>query len=459
MTVEVMPMGTRCSLACKMCFQNPIRDAGNQARGDFNMEAMKRGLERENYHFTLFGGEPLLTPIDALEELWRWGFEKFGQNGIQTSATLVTEKHFELFNRYNVSVGISLEGPGELNDIRWAGSLERTREATAKAEAVLHRLIDSGRPPSLITTLNRGNASLHRLPRLLAWFRDLDRRGLRFVNLHLMEVDDPKLREEWTLTAEENAAALLACAELQVDLELWFQPISDMTKLLLGDDEKSSCIWNVCDPYTTRAVRGVNNYGEWINCSRSNKAGVDMLKADDELLVRPIALYHTDQDLGGCRGCRFWFACKGSCPGESIGGDWRRKTEHCETLKIVFGELEGRLVETGLKPISRNAGRRETVERNLLAAFRENRQIRVYQALSNSGCRMPTSSSGHGDSPHGDSDHGDHNDTEKPLITHGDSDAHGTFHEDSEHGDHNDAERPMVTHGDSWSGEWKPHKF
>ncbi len=452
-TVEVMPIGTRCTLACEMCFQNPIRAAGNQSNGLYNLEAMKKGLAAENYHFTLFGGEPLLTPIDDLEELWRWGFEKYGSNGVQTSASCITEKHFELFKKYNVSVGISLEGPGELNDIRWAGSLERTRETTKQVEAVLHRLLAEGRPPSLITILNRGNANHERLPKLLEWFRDLGARGLRHVNLHLMEVDDPKLRRRWTLTDEENAVALLACGELGSELDVCFQPIADMTALLLGTDSKTNCTWNACDPYTTRAVRGISAHGDRVNCSRSNKAGVDMQKADAELLVRPIALYHTAQASGGCEGCRFWFACKGSCPGEALERDWRKKTEHCEALKLIFSELEARLSNVGLKPISRDDGRRKAIEAALLASYQAGRGIRIHETIKASG----SSSRAHTDTAHGDGGHGDHNDAEKPVITHGDSDApHGDApHGDGPHGDHNDAERPIVTHGDSSSPE--PH--
>lgn len=457
MTVEVMPVGTKCSLACKMCFQNPIRRAGNQSTGGYDLEAMKKGLEAENYHFTLFGGEPLLTPIDDLEELWRWGLEKFGQNGIQTSASCVTEKHFELFEKYKVSVGISIEGPGELNDIRWAGSLERTRKTTEKVEAVIFRLLEAGRPPSIITTLNRGNASPARLPRLLEWFKELDRRGLRYANIHLMEIDDPELRREWSLTAEENAAALLAFADLQNEVSIKFQPITEMVGLLVGDDADSNCVWNACDPYTTRAVRGINAEGGRVNCSRSAKAGVDMQKADHELLVRPIALYHTAQELGGCHGCRFWFACKGSCPGEALGGDWRQKTEYCDTLKLVFGELERRLGSLGLDPISRSEGRRRGVERKLLEAFGAGRPLRIYQALEaleNKGASSSSSSSKDVTGPHGDAPHGDHTDTARPLITHGDSGdgiPHGDqAHGDQAHGDHMDAAKPVITHGDSW---------
>ena len=33
-----------------------------------------------------------------------------------------------------------MDGPGELNDGRWAGTLGRTRDATAKTEAAIERL-------------------------------------------------------------------------------------------------------------------------------------------------------------------------------------------------------------------------------------------------------------------------------------------------------------------------------
>ncbi len=421
MTVEVLPLGTRCSLACRHCYQAPIRDAGNQVGADYDMDAMKRALTEEGSKFSVFGGEALLVPIDDLEELWRWGLERFGENSVQTSASIVTEKHFELFRKYKVSVGISLDGPGVLNDIRWAGSEERTREATKRAEGVLHRLLAEGHPVSLITTLNRGNAVSGRLPQLLGWYRDLDSRGLRNVNLHLMEIDSDQVREDWALSEGENAEALIACADLQPELEqLRFQPITDMTQLLLGDDRQATCSWNACDPYTTRAVHGVTGKGDRVNCSRTNKAGVPMQKADRELLVRPLALFHTPQEHGGCKDCRWWFACKGNCPGESIGGDWRRKTEHCGTLQIVFEALERRLAFLGYRPISSDEKRRTKLERGLLEAFAAGVPLRVHPALH--GIRAATRPGGQHAELHGDSAHGDHNDSQNPVVTHGDSD-------------------------------------
>ena len=107
-----------------------------------------------------------------------WGFERFGHNGVQTNGSLISDAHLELFKRYRVQVGISIDGPGALNDTRWAGTLARTREATARTEAAIERLCREGMPPSLIVTLHRGNATGAMLPVLHDWFRHLERLGV-----------------------------------------------------------------------------------------------------------------------------------------------------------------------------------------------------------------------------------------------------------------------------------------
>ena len=61
---------------------------------------MLAGLEKEGGPFILFGGEPLLTDIDDLETIFKWGFEKYGGNGIQTNGTLITDRHIEMFKNY-----------------------------------------------------------------------------------------------------------------------------------------------------------------------------------------------------------------------------------------------------------------------------------------------------------------------------------------------------------------------
>src|SRR6059058_1760251 len=198
MSVELRPLGVACNIQCQYCYQNPQRDAGNVPRS-YDIEAMKAAVEREGGSFTLFGGEALLVPEDDLEALWSWGLERYGSNGIQTNGVLINNEHIRMFRQYKVEVGISIDGPGELNDARWAGTLERTRQATAATEAAIERLCAEGMAPSLIVTLSQMNATPERLPRLDLWLREMARLGVASVRLHLLEVEDEKTRQTLAL--------------------------------------------------------------------------------------------------------------------------------------------------------------------------------------------------------------------------------------------------------------------
>src|SRR5262249_53098560 len=151
-------LGVKCNIQCQYCYQDPQRDAGNILQS-YDLEKMKAAVAHEGKSFTLFGGEPLLVPEQDLEELWAWGFEKFGRNDVQTNGVLINDNHIRLFKAYGVHVGIWVDGPGELNDIRWAGTLQRTREFTARTLAAIERLSREEIPLSLIITLHRNNAT------------------------------------------------------------------------------------------------------------------------------------------------------------------------------------------------------------------------------------------------------------------------------------------------------------
>jgi uncharacterized protein len=352
MSIELRPLGVTCNIGCQYCYQHPQRDAGNFAKS-YDLEAMKAAILRDGSPFILFGGEPLLMAEDDLEALWSWGLERFGHNGVQTNGTLINERHIELFKRYKVEVGISVDGPDTLNDVRWAGSLERTRRTTEKTHAAIERLCQEGIPPSLIITLHHNNASKDKLPLMHSWLRALDTKGITSVRLHLLEVESQSIQQKYALSVQENVAAMLSFATLESELShIRFDVFSDMEHLLLARDEQATCIWRACDPYTTAAVQGVEGYGQRSNCGRTNKDGIDAVKADRPGYERYLALYHTPQQYGGCQGCRFFLLCKGQCPGTAIDGDWRNRTDQCEAWKTLFRTLEERLLDQGLFPIS-----------------------------------------------------------------------------------------------------------
>ncbi|MGH9280204.1 MAG: radical SAM protein [Acidimicrobiales bacterium] len=405
MSVELRPLGVACNIQCQYCYQNPQRDAGNVPRS-YDLGLMKAAVEAEGGSFTLFGGEPLLVPEADLDHLWAWGQERFGSNGVQTNGTLINDNHIRMFKRYNVSVGISIDGPGPLNDVRWVGSLERTRQATAKTEAAIARLCAEGIPPSLIVTLHRNNATADKLPVMHDWFRALEVLGVTSARLHVLEVEGDDVRTKYALTTDENLAAFLSFLGLEAELStLRFDVFGDMRDLLLGRDDNTTCVWNACDPLTTRAVRGVEGHGQRSNCGRTNKDGIDFVKSPGEGFERYLALYQTPQEHNGCQGCRFFLMCKGQCPGTAVDGDWRNRTEHCEMWKGLFRHLEEQLLDEGHFPVSVRPERAE-IERTIAERWAGGQTATIAAILRGTGGEG-ASAAGHGDAPHGDRPHGD----------------------------------------------------
>jgi uncharacterized protein len=438
MTVELRPLGVRCNLQCQYCYQHPQRDADN-ITGLYDLEKMKAKVVEQGAQFSLFGGEALLIPEQDLEHLWAWGLERYGHNGIQTNGTLINDAHVRMFKQYKVSVGISVDGPGELNDIRWAGTLDATRAATAKTHAAIERLCKEEIPPSLIVTLHRGNATADKLPRMHDWFRHMAGLGVRHSRLHLMEVDHDEVGQKFGLTDDENIAALLGFTELEQELtSLNFDLFKDFRNMLVGQDNNVTCTFTACDLYATRAVYGIEGDGQSSNCGRTTKDGVDFTKAQAMGYERYLALYHTPQEHGGCNGCRFFLMCKGNCPGTALDRDWRNRSSLCGVWRRLFERFEEECLDRDVVPLSISP-KRPKVERMVLDAWSRGENLYVYQALANlkgqnTPCVCGPTGSGHGDRPHGDSGHGDsgHSDS-----GHGDS-----------HGDHTDSAPRATQHGD-----------
>jgi uncharacterized protein len=385
MGVELRPLGVMCNITCQYCYQNPQRDAGN-LRKRYDVDAMLQALEAEGAPFTLFGGEPLMVPVEDLERLWAYGLEKFGHNSIQTNGTLIDDRHLRLFAQYRVHVGISVDGPGGLNDARWVGSLAKTRSATERTHATIKRLCRQGILPSLIVTLHKGNGLPDAWPQMDRWLFEMEDLGIIRMRLHVLEVDHAAVGDRWAMSDAENASAFNHFFDLERDrlTTLRFDLFDEMRRMLLGQDNATSCVWHACDPYTTEAVRGVEGFGERSNCGRTNKLGIDFSKAESPGFERSWSLWHTPQEAGGCAGCRFFAMCKGQCPGTAVDGDWRNRSTQCSLWMALFERIEAELVLSGCTPLSVDP-RRPALERALLQTWEQGRNTSLADLLADMG--------------------------------------------------------------------------
>lgn len=369
MTTEFRPLGAKCNLKCTYCYQNPERESAPVPRR-YDLHTMKARAKQLGGPVTIFGGEPLLLPMADLEDLLAFGYSEFGSNGIQTNGSLIGPAHIDLFRRYSVQVGISIDGPADLNDERITGAPRSTRLATRRTEAAIRQLCDAGIPPSLIVTLHSRNATETALPRMNEWFRELDGTGIRKARLHILELPPGSPHAHLALTTAQNIAAFQNFYDLEQSLPaLSFDVFTDIRSLLVGSGPRTTCVWNACDPYTTRAVQGIEGDGQTSNCGHVLHDGVNFLKADVPGYERYLHLYTKSQDSGGCAGCRFFYACKGQCPGGAIDADWRNRSAHCGVWKYLFARVESDLELEGIEPLSSSPLRLE-VEALLMDGWR-----------------------------------------------------------------------------------------
>jgi uncharacterized protein len=378
MTIEYLPNGVACDLSCKYCYQQPMRDAGNIS-SPLSFARVKETLIKQGAEFSVFGGEALLTPKPKLREIFKFGLEQFGRNSIQTNCLKLDEDHIELFKKYKVGVGVSIDGWEDLNSPR------SDRVQTDTIIQNIKKLVNERIIPSLIITIHRANAKKELLD-FLYWVKDL---GITHVNLHILETDSKEVQANLELSNLENFGIFSMIYDEFKDTKLFINPFNDIIELLTKENPQVICTWNACDAINTLAVQGVGPDGSLINCGRTNKDGVNWLKAKSSGKERYLALYNTPLEFGGCKDCRYFFACKGQCPGTAIDGDWRNKTAHCDFWYSLIEHIWQDLAVGGTQVFN------EAQMRSMGARF-----IQTLSSLPNN----------HGDTPHGDS-HGDHTDS------------------------------------------------
>lgn len=356
MTVEAKVLGNTCNLGCTYCYQEPMRLAGNDRTTNTpDIDLMLEIADKKNEMIIVFGGEGLLVPLRDLEKIFKHSFDRHGKGGIQTNGSLVRDEHIELFKKYNISVGISIDGDGDLNSLRISKQKNKTTEELTDATMKnIEKLQKEGVGVGIIITVHKMNGTKERLPRLFEFIKKLEAIGITGGNIHLMEIDS-KEAESYSLTSEENTYAFLEMAKFfEENPQLSYSPFNDMKHSILGANPRS-CIWNSCDPLNTQAVYGIEGNGAISNCGMVNKEGVEWHKANDVNFMRDVVLYQTKPEHGGCSGCRFFLMCNGHCNGSAIGGDWRNKTMHCNTIKEMFKYYEDIHVKADKMPITLNA--------------------------------------------------------------------------------------------------------
>lgn len=409
----------KCDGGCRSCYEEKIRD---NCLPEYDINKIFDSIgESENKFFTIHGGEPLLLKIKDIKKLLKFSFEKTKRSGIQTGGHLITDKHIELFKKYNTHVGISLDGnTPELNKGRWnkKGSEDICKKMTYATIKNMYKLKEAGVKMSIISVLRKYNADNNNIEFFIDFLFWLDIEfDIKDVRTNPGIVYENKFKDEEELNDIELGYALIRIYKYCIIYkDRKIQPPRDVIELMMGHNS-SSCNFGKCDPWNTAAETTINELGEIGNCLKSGGGtdGIQTLKSGDSSEVRYIILKQIPKEFGGCKDCKYWFICLGGCPGAGIDNDWRNRTRFCGGWKIffdyVYNDIKGLFPNIFLQPdfYPQRVNKNQVFE-SLSSTWREGEKIDIKKIKESK--KEKCSNIEHGDIPHGDS-HGDHTDRSK----------------------------------------------
>ena len=333
-----------CQASCKYCF-GPHKGAAMDVETARETARFVRAIADEcgdgKVRVLFHGGEPLLAPM----KVWRallasLSFElKEYQTSffVQSNLWALSDEFLDLFEKYGVRLGASLDGPRELCDVnRGAGYFDRTMRAMEAAESRGHSV-------SVISTLTK--QTLPHAEEILTWFRD---RGGSIV-LH------PAIQ---ALGEQENPLVISPAeyAEAICRLFPWYAENSRYIRVSTLDHFCSGVV-------TGRA--GVCTFGECSSMFLAISHGGDVtvcqrMAGKREFIMgnifdRPTLaqLYESEpakrirererQVRERCAGCRYLERCFGGCYYNALSGGDGVIDPLCEAHKKIYAFVEEKI--------------------------------------------------------------------------------------------------------------------
>jgi uncharacterized protein len=348
-SILIKPASAVCNLDCSYCFYldrdaDPYRDL--PAR-QMTLDTLERLVDSYLFYsypaatFAFQGGEPTLCGVDFFRKLVSFQKE-YGRNGqtvsnaLQTNGVLLDAEWAQLFREYSFLIGLSLDGPEELNDryrVNKAGH-GTFRKVMNGLEVLKTGKVDF----NILCVLSQANVDKPK--EIYRYFRSLGVEHMQFIPLAEFAPDGAPL--PFTITAEQYGRFLCEV------FDLWWPErrkvrvrfFDNLAEAVAGMKPGTCTMHESCDSYVVIEYNG-DVYpcdffveGDW-------KLGNVNLDSWSEIARRQKrfnfasnkSLAHAD-----CQICQYQSICHGGCP-KTRHGPHRRFDDldyFCQAYKMIF---------------------------------------------------------------------------------------------------------------------------
>lgn len=353
-----------CNLACDYCYYSTC--GGKPGRKIKRIESsilekfIKEYMERSEgaASFAWQGGEPLLAGLDFFKEVVTLQSKHAPKNTIisnslQTNGTLLNDQWAHFFKTYQFLIGVSLDGPKEIHDVRRVTSLGQ-----GSFDRVM-RGIDQLRKHqvdfNILTVVHKGNVT--KAAELLSFFESEGFPFLQFIpcmDFRSQEINHPGVYE---ITPEEYGAFLCEA------FDYWYNNGEPRTSIRFFDEmlnvymnrDPGLCIHRAQCPQTIILEQNGDAFPCDFYIHPDWKIGNVATHSIEEILSNP--LYDTFLKMkptlpDPCKTCQWKKLCHGGCPRNRKWDADRSASEvdyFCSSYKQVYSYADKRMKQLGDK--------------------------------------------------------------------------------------------------------------
>lgn len=352
-----------CNFRCRYCY---LSNDTKSIQEVFDIEFAKNIISQIKYILKYYrqkqltiiwhGGEPLLWGIDNYRDVFsfmkRELFDVDYKNSIQTNLSLMNDEYIDLFLKYKVNVGFSLDGMREINDLQ---RINDTGKGTFNS--IMEKLALCQNAGLVVGCIIVGSKKhIGRIPEL---YEFLCKHNLHFrFNPLFNSGEAQNSTDEYGITPNDYA-------QMMIELfDVWYFDKSHKIK----ESNLEEITSNLICRNPTHCLFGKNcqeNFfaiaptGDIMPCGRfcdNALKGYAYGNLHKETLaeilprIKQSDAYKRSEYIenSSCKQCKYFDICHGGCLHDGFlkSGDFKSKTFLCPAYKKIFAHIENRLNET-----------------------------------------------------------------------------------------------------------------
>jgi uncharacterized protein len=363
----IKPASAVCNLDCSYCFYldreaDPYKELPARRMSNETLERLVDTYLFYSYPQSTFafqGGEPTLAGLPFFERLVDLQ-QRYGRNGqavsnaLQTNAVLLDDAWAQFFRQYNWLLGVSLDGPEEINDLyRFNKAGHGTwKRVMHSVETLQKNKVDF----NILCVLSQANVEKPR--ELYRFYKSLGIDNLQFIPLAEFHPDGSRM--PFTITAKQYGAFMVEMFELwwpdRRKMRIRF--FDNLAEALAGQKPGSCTMHETCDSYCV-----VEYNGDIYPCDFFVEGGWKLGNLNDDSwteIARRARRYQfaAKKTLSHpeCQVCEWQSICHGGCP-KFRHGPQRRFEDldyFCEAYKMIYARAVGPLREELKKLLGRD---------------------------------------------------------------------------------------------------------